>query len=96
MRRTKPMLIGEILDEFFSRPYVAAKIAEAKLPDYWREIVGDRVADLTGESRLDNHILYIGIRSSVVRQELFYRRDYLQAELNRRAGVRLVNAVIVR
>ncbi len=93
MRRTKPMLIGEILDEFFSRPYVAAKIAEAKLPDYWREIVGDRVADLTGEFRLDNHILYIGIRSSV---ELFYRRDYLQAELNRRAGVRLVNAVIVR
>ena len=89
MRRTKPMLIGEILDEFFSRPYVAAKIAEAKLPDYWREIVGDRVADLTGEFRLDN-------RSSVVRQELFYRRDYLQAELNRRAGVRLVNAVIVR
>jgi len=54
------------------------------------------VADLTGEFRLDNHILYIGIRSSVVRQELFYRRDYLQAELNRRAGVRLVNAVIVR
>jgi len=96
MRRTKPMLIGEILDEFFSRPYVAAKIAEAKLPDYWREIVGDRVAYLTGEFRLDNHILYIGIRSSVVRQELFYRRDYLQAELNRRAGVRLVNAVIVR
>ena len=96
MRRTKPMLIGEILDEFFSRPYVAAKIAEAKLPDYWREIVGDRVADLTGEFRLDNHILSIGIRSSVVRQELFYRRDYLQAELNRRAGVRLVNAVIVR
>ncbi len=96
MRRTKPMLIGEILDELFSRPYVAAKIAEAKLPDYWREIVGDRVADLTGEVRLDNHILYIGIRSSVVRQELFYRRDYLQAELNRRAGVRLVNAVIVR
>lgn len=96
MRRTKPMLIGDILDEFFRRPYVAAKIAEAKLPDYWREIVGDRVAGITTECRLDRHILYIGIQSSVVRQELFYRRDYLQAELNRRAGMQLINAVIIR
>lgn len=96
MRRTKPMLIGDILDEFFRRPYVAAKIAEAKLPDFWREIVGDRVAAITTELRLERHILYIGIQSGVVRQELFYRRDYLLAELNRRAGMQLVNAVIIR
>ncbi|MDE6861823.1 MAG: DUF721 domain-containing protein [Alistipes sp.] len=62
------MLIGDILDEFFRRPYVAAKIAEAKLPDFWREIVGDRVADITTEFRLERHILYVGMQSSVVRQ----------------------------
>ncbi len=90
------MLMGELLEEFFKRPYVAAKVAEGKLPDTWREIVGDHVANLTSELRLDKHILYVRIQSSVVRSELFYQREALKEEINRRSGIRLVNAVIIR
>lgn len=96
MRRTKTMLMGDLLEEFFKRPYVAAKIAEGKLPDTWREIVGDRIADQTSELRLDKHILQIRVQSSVVRSELFYQREALKEEINRRSGIRLVNAVIIR
>ena len=90
------MLMGDLLDEFFKRPYVAAKVAEGKLPDTWREIVGDRVAELTTELRLEKHILHVRIQSSVVRSELFYPREALKEEINRRSGVQLVNAVIIR
>ena len=89
------MLMGDLLEEFFRRPYIAAKIAEGKLPDTWRAIVGDRAADVTTELRLDRHILYVRIQSSVLRSELFYQRDALRAEINRRSGMQLVNAVIV-
>ena len=90
------MLMGDLLDEIFKRPYVAAKVAEGKLPDTWREIVGDRVAELTTELRLEKHILHVRIQSSVVRSELFYQREALKEETNRRSGVQLVNAVIIR
>lgn len=96
MRRTKTMLMGDLLEEFFKRPYIAAKVAEGKLPDTWREIVGDRAADVTTELRLEKHILYVRIQSSVLRSELFYQREALKEEINRRSGVRLVNAVIIR
>lgn len=96
MRRTKEMLIGDVLEEFFSRPYIAAKVAEGRLPDTWREVVGERVAALTSQLRLENHILYAHISSSVVRSELFYRREALAEEINRVSGVRLVNAVIIK
>ena len=96
MRRTKTMLMGDLLEEFFRRPYIAAKIAEGKLPDTWRAIVGDRAADVTTELRLDRHILYVRIQSSVLRSELFYQRDALRDEINRRSGMQFVNAVIVR
>ncbi len=96
MRRTKTMLVGDVLKEFFSRPYVAAKVAEGRLPDTWREIVGDRVADLTTSLKLENHVLTAHISSSVVRSELFYRRESLMQEINRLSGVRLVNVVIIR
>lgn len=96
MRRTKTMLMSELLDEFFKRPYIAAKVAEGKLPDTWRAIVGDRAADFTTELRLENHILHARIQSSVLRSELFYQREALKEEINRRSGMRLVNAVIIR
>ena len=96
MRRTRTRLIGEVLEEFFKRPYVAAKIAEGRLPEYWREIVGEYAAMQTHEIRLENHILYIRISSSVVRNEIFFRRDHIMQLLNERAGMRLINAIIVR
>lgn len=96
MRRTRTMLMGDLLDEFFRRPYVAAKVAEGKPPETWLAVVGDRAADQTTELRLENRILHVRIRSSVLRSELFCRRDALRDALNARAGVRFVNAVIVR
>ena len=82
MRRTKTMLMGDLLEEFFKRPYVAAKVAEGKLPDTWREIVGDRAAEITTELKIENHILYARIQSSVLRSELFYQREALKEEIN--------------
>nr|WP_295935857.1 DUF721 domain-containing protein [uncultured Alistipes sp.] len=96
MRRTKTMLMGDLLDEFFKRPYVAAKVAEGKLPDTWRTVVGHKVADVTTELRLENHILHVRIQSSVLRSELFYQRESLKESINRHSGLRLVNAVIIR
>ena len=88
--------MGERRDELFKRRYVAAKVAEGRLPETWRAVVGDRAADETTELRLERHILHVRIRSSVLRSELFYRRDALCEELNRRSGIRLVHAVIIR
>jgi len=96
MRRTKTVSMGDLLEEFFRRPYIAAKVAEGKLPDTWRAIVGDRAAEQTTQLRLENRILHVRIRSSVLRQELFYRREALKDEINRRSGLRLVHAVIIR
>ena len=96
MRRTQTRLIGDILEEFFKRPYVARKIAEGKLPEFWREIGGEHVAMLTNDVRLEHGILHVSVSSSVVRNALFYRRDQLAQLINERAGVHLVNAVIIR
>lgn len=96
MRRTKTMLMGEMLEEFFQRPYIAAKVAEGRLPDTWRAIVGEQAANETTELRLENNILHVRIRSSVLRSELFYQRDALREQINLRSGVKLVNAVIIR
>ena len=96
MRRTEPTLVGDILREFFERPFVARKLAEGRLPDLWEEIGGAHIASLTHTFELKQGILYVGISSSVARQEIFFRRDELMTLLNTRSGHRIVNAIIVK
>ncbi|MBP3290481.1 MAG: DUF721 domain-containing protein [Alistipes sp.] len=96
MKRTNAQPIGDVLQEFFSQPYIAAKIAEGRLPETWREVVGERAAAATVELRLERYVLYARITSSAIRHELFLRRDSIASELNRLAGVKFVNVVIIR
>lgn len=96
MKRTKTVLMGSVMDDFFRRPYIAAKIAEGRLKETYRNIVGDHVANLTTELKLDGKILHVKLTSSLLRQELFYQRDELRDELNRRSGVNFISAVIVK
>lgn len=90
------MLIGEVLDEFFSRPYVARRVAEGRIKENYRAVVGDRVADQTSEIRLESGILHIKLSSSLLRQELFYQRDALRDKLNEVSKIKIINAVIVK
>ena len=96
MRRTKTTPVGDLLNEFFNQPYIASKIAEGRLPEVWVEVVGGHVAQLTESVKLENHVMYVRITSSVVRHEIFLRRDALAEEINRRLGMKLVNVLIVK
>ena len=89
-------MMGELLEDFFSRPWVAAKVAEGRLPEVWRECVGDLAADQTTHFELRGRILNVRISSSVLRNELFLRRAELCDELNRRSKVPMVEQIIVK
>ena len=96
MRRAIPTLIGDQLKELFSRPHIAAKIAEGELPETWRSVVGDAVAGLTSQLQLHRRILYVSVQSSVVRSELLYPRESLRQELNRRSRVPIIDSIIIK
>lgn len=96
MKRKNAQPIGEVLEEFFSQPYIAARLAESRIPEAWREVVGTRGAAATTDLVLENRVLYAHISSSILRNELFYRRDAIAAEINRVLGVKLVNVLIVK
>ena len=96
MRRTDPKPVGDIFDELFRSPDIAAKIAEGYLPDTWREVVGNRVADMTSQIRLQHSTLYVHVVSSVVRSELMLQREALRIALNNRSRVPIVNKLVIK
>ena len=96
MKRTKAQPIGALLEELFRHPDIAVKIAEGSLPDTWCQVVGPEIAAQTRQVRLVRGVLYVHVTSSIVRHSLMMQRDALTAALNERAGIALVQSVVVQ
>ena len=97
MRQKDPIRIGEALDEFFrSSPTIARKIAEARISDYWPQLVGDVIASYTTKLEVRSGRLHVNIASSVARNEVFMRREALKNAINHTSGMELITTIIVK
>ncbi|MBQ5692669.1 MAG: DUF721 domain-containing protein [Alistipes sp.] len=96
MKRTTPKTVGELMEQLFKSPNIAAKIAEGSLPDIWRRVVGPVVAEQTRQVRLVRGVLFVHITSAIMRNELMMRRDALVRAINKEAGIDIVAQLIVQ
>ena len=96
MKRTDPKPIGELFDQLFKSPNIAAKIAEGGLPNTWREVVGPMVAEHTRHVRFVQGTLYVHVSSSILRSELMMQREALVRSINKKLGTELVQGVVVQ
>ena len=96
MKRTEPKCIGELFDQLFKSPHIAAKIAEGALPNTWRQVIGPVVAEQTRQVRLVKGVLYVHITSAVMRTELMMQREALARAINAQSGIELVKQIVVQ
>ena len=96
MKRTHAKPIGEVLDQLFKSPNIAAKIAEGSLPHIWREVVGDVVAAETRQVRFVRGTLYVHVASSILRSELMMQREALVRSINTKLGTNLVATLVIQ
>lgn len=97
MRRTDPIRFGDAWSEFLkSTPSVARKIAIAKIPQIWPQLVGNRIAYYTREVKVENGILTIYLISAALKHELFMKRDIIRDHVNKEIGMRVINVVLIK
>ncbi len=97
MRKTVPMKIGDLWSEFVQgNEAMRRHLAEARIPEVWEQLVGTAVASRTSQLKMERGVLYAFFDSSVVRNEIFMRREELKDAINETLGARVVNVVIVK
>ena len=96
MRRTKTMLMGDLLEEFSNAPTSPRKSPKANCRTHGARLsaTAPRMSPPNCGSK-STSCTYAYSRASCARN-FFYQREALKEEINRRSGVRLVNAVIIR
>ncbi|MDR3339697.1 MAG: DUF721 domain-containing protein [Candidatus Symbiothrix sp.] len=96
MKRINTQQIGKALDEFFEQnPALADKLAETRLLNSWRIVLGQSVARYTDNIYIKNKTLFVKLSSSVLKNELMLCREQLIKNLNREAGREVIDGIIL-
>lgn len=96
MRRCYPTRIGDLWSGFKDEhPTISRLIAEGSIPDVWRRVAGDALANAT-KVNFVRGTLFVQVGASVVRHEIFINRENFRFEMNAQLGEEIIQTIIVK
>jgi len=96
MRRSKTISLAEALKDYVREMNLEGKLREVGLINSWEDIVGKAISSRTSKIYIKDHILYVHLNSSVVRNELLMLRQALKEKLNENAGSEVIKDIVFR
>ena len=96
MRRSKTISLAEAVKDYIKEMNLGGKLSEVGVINSWEEIVGKAISSRTSKIYIKDHILYVHLNSSVVRNELLMLREVLKEKLNDKAGSEVVKDIVLR
>jgi predicted nucleic acid-binding Zn ribbon protein len=96
MRRSKTISLAEAVNDYIKEMNLGGKLSEVSVINSWEEIVGKAISSRTTKIYIKDHVLYVHLNSSVVRNELLMLREAIREKLNSKAGSEVVRDIILR
>lgn len=88
--------LSDLLREWVSRNHLEADLHKTRLPQYWKEVVGETLASRTEIRSFEEGVLRIHVPEAAWRCELSLRRQELRTKLNALAGGEMIREIIIR
>ncbi len=96
MRRSKTISLAEAVKDYIREMNLDEKLNEAGILNSWEEVVGKAISSRTTKIYIKDHILFVHLNSSVVRNELLMLREALKQKLNEKAGTEVIKDIVLR
>lgn len=96
MKRRNSQSLGEVLQQVLKTQHLDVRLNEVRLIRLWPEVVGKSLADQTEKLYIKNGVLYLHVRSAIVRNELMMIRQPLVEKLNEAVGAQTVHDIVLR
>jgi predicted nucleic acid-binding Zn ribbon protein len=96
MRRSKTITLAEAVKDYLKEMKLEGKLSEVAVINSWEEIVGRAISSRTTKIYIKDNVLFVHLKSSVVRNELLMLREELREKLNQKAGSEVVKEIVLR
>jgi predicted nucleic acid-binding Zn ribbon protein len=96
MRRSETQSLGKVIKEYLKESRMDGKLAEVEAINSWETIIGKTIARATTNLYIKNGVLYVHLKSSIVRNELFMMRHQIVDAMNKHVGQPVIRQIILR
>ncbi|MBQ7772669.1 MAG: DUF721 domain-containing protein [Bacteroidales bacterium] len=96
MKRENTQLISAIIKEYIKEAHLEEGLQRVRIFQTWDIVVGEAGAKATSNKFFKDGILYCTISSSIVRTQLYYRREDIAAQINKMLGSNIVSKIILK
>ena len=96
MARNNTYNVGDVIRKLMKNPKLAEKLDKLDALQIWNEIIGEALREYIIDQSLSKDILYVKLKSSIVRNELSYKKTEIKNQINKRLGKIVVNEIILK
>ena len=96
MKRSEFQSLGSAIREYLKEEKIDGKLAEIEAVNSWESIIGKQIARATTSIYIKDGILYVHLKSSIVRNELLMMRNDIIQAINQHIGSRVVKSIILK
>ncbi len=96
MRKSNTQTLGQAIKEYLRALNIDKKINEVRLINSWEEVIGKTIAKATTNIYIKNKTLFVYLNSSVIRNELFMLKEEILKALNKKAGEKIIERIVLK
>ncbi|ADQ16516.1 protein of unknown function DUF721 [Leadbetterella byssophila DSM 17132] len=93
-RKTQAQSVGEAFEAFLNAYKLRSRYNETYLVAYWEKLMGTSIAQRTEKLYINRGVLFLGISSAPLRQELVLAKSRIIALLNKEMGSEIITDVV--
>ena len=96
MRGNNNQKLGEVIRKLMKNPKLSEKLDKLDAIDVWEEMIGIQLCKYITEQKIYKGILYVTLKSAVVRNELSYKKSEFISQINRKVGKKLLTDIVLK
>lgn len=95
-RNAEESTIGDVLKNFIATNQLEKGLDKVTIKEAWHNVMGEAISKYTTALSLDRETLFVGLSSSVLREELSYGKEKIIKLLNEEVGKELVKKLVLK
>jgi predicted nucleic acid-binding Zn ribbon protein len=96
MRRSKTISLAEAIEDYIKEMNLGPKLKEISLIDSWEKMVGKAISSRISRVHIKDKVLFVHLKSSIVKNELMMIREALKEKLNNQAGEEVIKEIVLK
>ena len=96
MRRNNINTIGQVIKKLIKNKKLSKRLDALKVLDVWKNIIGKDLEKYIKSTKFVDDKLYVNLRSSIVRNEMFYKKTQLIQRINKKLNKDVIKDIILK